>query len=110
MKEVSLALIAAAIVASADVPGFTPPEVMMADGIPIGTSGLYSSFAFCPTATDWDSDGDLDLLIGFFEKPNTAMGGGVSYFENIGTRFEPKLTERGYLTYHDGSPITFTGW
>lgn len=110
MKRAFAAFLASAVIVSAKLPEFSPPEVMKADGINLGESGLYTAYAFCPKATDWDGDGDLDLLVGFFEKPNTAMGGGISYFENIGTKTKPELTERGYLTHHDGSPITLGGW
>lgn len=37
-----------------------------------------------PTCADWDQDGDVDLLVGDGE-------GKVTWFENVGTKGEPKL-------------------
>ena len=43
-----------------------------------------------PVSFDWNGDGKLDILAG-----NSA--GYIQYFENIGTREEPKFADRGYL-------------
>ncbi len=43
-----------------------------------------------PVATDWDGDGDLDLVAG-----NSA--GYIQLFENTGTKTNPIFADRGYL-------------
>lgn len=50
-----------------------------------------------PNFGDWDGDGDLDLVCGEFLDSFT-------YFENIGTRTQPRYTEGRKLT-HDGTVI-----
>lgn len=43
-----------------------------------------------PTFTDWDNDGDDDLLIGYKGQPSDeGLRGGVAYFENTGTNTRP---------------------
>ena len=39
---------------------------------------------------DWDEDGDVDLLCGEYS-------GYITYFENIGSVTEPRLTDRGHI-------------
>lgn len=51
--------------------------------LPIKSNGHHSA----PHLVDWDGDGDLDLLSG-------RSGGGVIWFENVGTRAEPKWAEK----------------
>jgi len=48
-----------------------------------------------PTVEDWDNDGDLDLICG-------SMIETYLWFENIGSRTEPKLTARGPLRCGEG--------
>ena len=67
-----------------------------ADGKPIDTG-----WCAAPCVADFDEDGDLDLITGSMAM--TAGGGDSSssedflyYFENIGTRTEPKLTRRPF--------------
>ncbi|MDR1964773.1 MAG: VCBS repeat-containing protein [Planctomycetaceae bacterium] len=52
----------------------------------------------CPNMLDWDSDGDLDILCGEFKDSFT-------YFENIGTKTEPKFVKGVKLTLENGSPL-----
>jgi len=51
-----------------------------------------------PNAADWDGDGDLDLLCGEFLD-------GFTYFENVGTRREPKYGPGKRLQTPDGKPL-----
>lgn len=52
----------------------------------------------CPNMLDWDSDGDLDIVCGEFLDSFT-------YFENIGTRTEPRYIAGVKLTDEAGSPL-----
>ncbi len=69
---------------------------LQADGKSIDTA-----WAAAPVAVDIDNDGDLDLICG--AKPITANGGDVSdreknlfFFENVGSRITPRLTQRAF--------------
>lgn len=53
-------------------------------------------------ATDWDDDGDLDLI--YCKSPK----GRVFYAENIGTRSKPRLASRGRVKC-DGKPLKTPG-
>lgn len=68
-----------------------------ADGKPLNVG----DWAAAPTTADFDGDGDLDLVSGNMEVAKE--GGGdpppsefLVYFENVGTRTEPKLTRREF--------------
>jgi hypothetical protein len=76
------------------VPDYQPPQKVEADGQPIDTFGCPS-----PNFGDFDGDGDLDLLCGEFLD-------GFTYFENIGTRREPRYAAGYRLKQADGSPLT----
>ena len=52
----------------------------------------------CPCMLDWDGDGDLDMICGEFLD-------GFTYFQNIGTRTEPKWAKGVKLTLEDGRPL-----
>ena len=73
-------------------PTYAPHVKVEAAGKPIDTFGLPS-----PNFADFDADGDLDLLCGEFLD-------GFTYFQNEGTRREPKYAGGRRLTYQ-GQPI-----
>lgn len=74
-------------------PSYDKPFRVMADGIPAETFGWPS-----PNFADFDGDGDLDLLCGEFLD-------GFTYFENIGTRTEPRYAPGRRLKDTQGQPL-----
>lgn len=68
------------------------PELLQAGGKPIDVFGRPS-----PNFADFDNDGDLDLLCGEFLD-------GFTYFQNVGTRSQPKYAAGKRLTYQ-GKPL-----
>ncbi|MEX2579313.1 MAG: exo-alpha-sialidase [Verrucomicrobiales bacterium] len=71
----------------------TPAKLTTEDGSLIETYGWPS-----PNFADFDDDGDLDLLCGEFLD-------GFTYFENIGTREEPRYATGRRLVGSDGQPL-----
>ena len=71
----------------------TPLILNDIDGEPLETFGWP-----CPNFADWDNDGDLDILCGEFLD-------GFNYFENIGTRTEPRYKSAVKLTLESGEPL-----
>lgn len=69
------------------------PRKIHANGSPIDVYGWPS-----PNFADFDHDGDLDLLCGEFLD-------GFTYFQNIGTRNDPKYATGFKLTATDGKPL-----
>jgi hypothetical protein len=78
---------------SNEKPAYAEPTLVQSDGKPVDTYG-------CPTPNfaDFDSDGDLDLLCGEFVDSFT-------YFENVGSRKEPKYSAGRKLKAPDGSTL-----
>ena len=78
---------------------FHPPVPLTADGAPIDRGEPHGHAG--PAATDFDGDGDLDLIVGDF-------GGTFTLYRNDGSRAEPALTEDGPLTFTadlGGNPV-----
>ena len=72
--------------------GFGDPEKLKAGGAHVDVFGMPS-----PNLADFDSDGDLDLLCGEFLD-------GFTYFENVGSRKQPRLAE-GRRLHSGGEPL-----
>lgn len=81
-------------VGTAAEPRFEKPEQLAADGKPVDTFGCPS-----PNFADFDGDGDLDLVCGEFLD-------GFTYFENKGTRREPRYAAGRRLRTADDQPLT----
>jgi len=65
---------------------------ILAGGKPLDVFGMPS-----PNLADWDGDGDLDIICGeFLDK--------LTYFENVGTRSEPRYA-KGRFLQHEGKII-----
>jgi hypothetical protein len=77
-----------------DVPKYEKPVKLMAGERPIETFGWPS-----PNFADFKGSGKLDLICGEFRDSFT-------YFENIGTRTEPKYAPGRPLRTPDGKPLT----
>ncbi len=78
-----------------EVPVYEKPFMLLdVDGKPVDVFGMPS-----PNFADWDGDGDLDLLCGEFLD-------GFTYFENVGSRTEPKYAKGRRLVTENGKPLT----
>lgn len=75
-------------------PAYDKPKKVMATDRPVETFGWPS-----PNFGDFDGDGDLDLLCGEFLD-------GFTYFENVGTRTEPKYALGKRLKADSGKYLT----
>ncbi|NOY42188.1 MAG: VCBS repeat-containing protein [Planctomycetes bacterium] len=74
---------------TADAPKYAEPVLLTAAGKPIDVFGMPS-----PNFADYDADGDLDLICGEFLD-------GFTWFENVGSRTEPKYAAGRRLSYGD---------
>lgn len=76
-----------------DAPKYAEPAPVQAGGELLETYGLPS-----PNFSDWDGDGDLDLICGeFLDK--------LTHFENTGTRTAPRYA-RGRRLKYEGRTLT----
>lgn len=75
-------------------PKYAPAVTLEADGKRLDTFGCPS-----PNFVDFDNDGDLDLLCGEFLD-------GFTYFENLGSRTEPRYAAGRRLKTPAGKPLT----
>lgn len=75
-------------------PKYSDPLQLESNGQPIDTFGCPS-----PNLVDCDGDGDLDLICGEFLD-------GFTYFQNIGTRTQPRYAAGVRLRLSDGQPLT----
>lgn len=80
-------------VGTTEQPKYSEPKLLEADGERIDTFGCPS-----PNFADFDGDGDLDLLCGEFLD-------GFTYFENVGSRTDPKYA-RGRKLMNGDRPLT----
>jgi hypothetical protein len=71
---------------SADKPAFSKPQKLSLENKPLEVPHGDSH----PVATDWDRDGNPDLLVGCGD-------GSVRWYRNIGSRTAPKLKSEGAL-------------
>jgi hypothetical protein len=78
---------------SNEAPHYGPPTLVSHEAGPIDVYGCPS-----PNFGDFDQDGDLDLLCGEFLDRFT-------YFENLGTRGEPRYRTGQRLSTSDGEPL-----
>lgn len=79
-------------VGDTEAPEYADPEPVTAEGEPVDVYGMPS-----PNFADFDGDGDLDLVCGSFID-------GFTYFQNVGTRTEPKYAA-GVELSRDGEPL-----
>jgi hypothetical protein len=75
-----------------DEPEYEKPLKITAGGGPIDVYGMPS-----PNLEDFDGDGDLDVICGEFVDK-------LTWFENVGTRTQPKYAPGRYLLDH-GQPL-----
>ncbi|MEO6788244.1 MAG: VCBS repeat-containing protein, partial [Chthoniobacteraceae bacterium] len=76
-----------------DAPKYAKPEQLMAGGKAVETYGWPS-----PCFADFRGTGKLDLICGEFRD-------GFTFFENIGTRTEPRYAPGRVLRTSDGKPL-----
>jgi hypothetical protein len=78
-------------IGSTENPKYLKPNLIEAGNDPIDVYGMPSA-----NFADFDKDGDLDILCGeFLDK--------LTYFENVGTRKNPKYASGSFLTYENES-------
>ncbi|MCK5132363.1 MAG: hypothetical protein KAR40_09470 [Candidatus Sabulitectum sp.] len=88
-----LFLFVVAVAVFAQAPDYSTFLYVYADGARIDLPNGYAS----PLVTDWDNDGDKDLLIGRF------AGGNIMFFANSGTNDSPILSYTGLLQAGGGN-------
>lgn len=80
-------------IGSTENPKYIEPKKILADNKPIDVYGMPSA-----NLSDFDNDGDLDILCGeFLDK--------FTYFQNIGTKENPEYSE-GKILSIENKPIT----
>lgn len=79
--------------ATTEKPSYAKPVNVMAADRPVDVFGCPS-----PNFEDFDGDGDLDLLCGEFLD-------GFTYYENIGSRTNPRYGKGCRLVNNDGLPL-----
>ena len=99
MSRITCALIAVLFTTAAwaQMPNFDYPYFITDDDGYLVQDNRY----LAPCLGDWDSDGDLDMMVGVF------YYGNIYYYENVSTQTEPVFAPYVILEA-DGEPIAVT--
>ena len=90
------------------VPSFRPFTLLKVDGKVLGDEDKITFGS--PEFADWDGDGQVDLILGYWSSwglgPGRGAGNGgrVRFFKNIGELGVPEYRDMGDLC-HDQAPI-----
>ena len=87
MKYFSVLLFLAVAVTFADLPVFSSPFFVQADGIDLVVSASIPD----PCVIDWDGDGLKDLVLGQFSL------GKIRFYPNSGTNENPVFTNYSFI-------------